>query len=232
MVHDSSSNAHQTHCLVEEKEKRTIWWLASESNYHKNNYEKCVIVRHRIKPQAKEIWNGQKWLKKRNTKPCYWKCVDTFNSAATTFSKTAILLTKNKRDRIRWLLFLHSKFWFQRTMVFNILFHWTDKWTMMTTTTIRHSEARFFDRIQVKSCTFISSDAFVTFRYFWSLLLCNSIIPQCTLYSLWLILLLQKSNLFFPRLYFFFPFLCLIDVICFMSYNQKLFVHQDKKWSN
>ena len=122
-----------------------LWklWLALESNYHKQNYEECVIVRHRIKPQARK----KKQLKmertkmigferRNNTKPCYWNCVDTFNSAATTFSKTAshsLAADETKGTGFGGFCFYIQTFWFQRTMVFNnslFLFIGADKWTM------------------------------------------------------------------------------------------------------
>lgn len=95
--------------------RRIVRWSKKKNYLHwnqitsKHNYEKYVIVRHRIKPQEKK-WKRQKCLDLIGKKQ--WEAlllemyiVDTFiSSAAMTFIETAYKTTK-QWYRLRWLLF-------------------------------------------------------------------------------------------------------------------------------
>lgn len=238
MVHDISLK-----CTSEPLFGWKLWklWLASESNYDKQNYEECVIVRHRIKPQAEKKQLKMERTKmigferRNDTKPCYWNCVDTLNSAATTFRKTAShsLLTKQKGpDSVAFVFtFKHSDFkelWFS-----TILFLFSQRgWQMNDDDRqCRHRSWRLvirkpvnFDRVQVKSCTFISSNAFCfdpSKVYY-----CATQLFVCTLLTL-INISCSKTNLFFFFSLLLLPNRC--DMFCVVQSNN--ICTPDKKWS-
>lgn len=184
MVHDSSSNAHQTHWALfgwKRKKKPPVTCIGIKLPQTKL-WGICHRSSTRIRKGEKN-WKQQKWFEGRNyTKPCYWKCVDTFNSAATTFNKTASLCWLNKRDSGGFCFYIQC-FVFKENFCFQHFFYILPGWQMNDDDNKNSSFGSHALIVQVKSCTFISFDAFITFvafRYVWSLLLCNSIISLHT----------------------------------------------------
>lgn len=112
--------------------RRIVRWkknydLHLESNYIKHNNEKCVIVGIKLREANEHKMKTTKidgFGRRNNEKPC--KCVDTFNSTATTFSKTAVCLTK-QRDRIRWLLFLRMRSFDSKNCGFHLFLDLTNE---------------------------------------------------------------------------------------------------------
>lgn len=179
-------------------------WLASESNYLNFIFQFWMCHNSSLK-------NHSKWIKpqksthnnsttkmigfesRNNVKPCYWKCVDTFVSAATTFYQNDCFLCTKQKDRILRFLFLSaccdSKNWNS-----SFLFLSNEFFFFIFNDNLFNSEAVVWSK-QVKCCTFISEMDFILTFSISSIFIIVQLNYSAAPFH-WLIILVQKAIYF------------------------------------